>query len=117
MTYQGARAPDAANDIERVFEISKARIDSHGHVTRVLWGEVNAASNLGVGRPVTAPVAEVVDALHAGHRVLARFGGAQPLLPERAFVVVDHADGHETLALAGAAVAGREITDIAALDS
>ena len=100
-----------------MFAISKVRLDSDGRVTRVLWAEVNAASNLGVSNGVTAPVFEVVDAIHAGHQVLAHFSPGQAHLPERAFEVVEHADGRETIALAGPPAPGRELADITPLRS
>ena len=113
--YQGARARTSPKEIERVFAVSKVRLDSDGQITRVLWAEVNAASNLGVGTDMVASLSEVIDALHAGHRVLAKFATAQLNLPERAFEVIEHSNGRETLALAGPHTTDREIPDIARL--
>jgi hypothetical protein len=113
--HQGTRARTSHKEIERVFAVSKVRLDSDGHITRVLWAEVNAASNLGVSTDVVASLSEVIDALHAGHRVLAQFAAAQLNLPERAFEVIEHGDGRETLALAGPHTPDREVPDIARL--
>ena len=113
--YQGARAQTAANAVHRVFAVSKVRLDTHGGIKEVLWAEVNAKSNLSVSAAVKAPVSEVVDAIHAGHDVIAVFEAGHAT--RRAFVIVDHSDGHETVTLDGPDATGRDIRDIAALAS
>ena len=115
--YQGARAQPDAKQIRRVFAVSKLRLDEHGGVAEVLWAEVNAKSNLGVGAAVRATVSEVVDAIHAGHDVIALFETKHATQPERSFVLVDQSDGHETIALDGPDTPGRDLHDIAALAS
>lgn len=100
MTYQGARARAADSEIRKVFVVSKIRLDPSGHVTDVLWSEVNAKSNLDVGNEVVAPVADVVDAIHDGARVAAVFPVQQGHGPEHLFEVIERADGSETIALA-----------------
>jgi hypothetical protein len=115
--YQGARAQADAPLIRRVFAVSKLRLDSNGAVAEVLWAEANAKSNLGVGAPVRAPVSEVVDAIHAGHEVIALFEATQATEPERPFVIVDHSDGHETIIFDGPDVPGRGLQNIAMLAS
>jgi hypothetical protein len=99
MTYQGARAAAANSEVKRVFAVSKVRLDPSGHPTDVLWVEVNAGSNLDVSDAVTVPVADVVDALHDGARVVAVFPARLGHLPEHAFEVVEHAGGGETVGL------------------
>ncbi len=99
MTYQGARAAAAKGEVKRVFAVSKVRLDASGHPTHVLWVEVNAKSNLDVGKAVAVPVADVVDAIHDGARVVAVFQGRLGHVPERAFEVIEHAEGSETLGL------------------
>lgn len=117
--YQGARAQPDAKPTRRVFAVSKVRLDPHGGIEEVLWAEVNAKSNLGVGAAVRAPASEVVDAIHAGHDVIALFAQThatpRATAPERPFVIVDHSDGHETIALAGPDTPGRGLRDIAVL--
>jgi hypothetical protein len=117
MTYHGTRAQPNIKQGGRSFAISKVRLDSDGRVTRVLWSEVSAASNLDVGAQVPAQLADVLDALHAGHEVVARFASRHPHAPDRALEVVEHADGRESLALAGPSVAGCEIADIAKMNT
>jgi len=116
MTFQGERARPIASESRRFFEVSKVRLDGDGHVSAVLWGEVNSASDLDVGPPVVAPVAEVVDAIHDGAQVSALFTATQPPLPERLFVVFEHADGRSCIVLDDAVAPGRQLTDIARLD-
>jgi hypothetical protein len=114
--YQGARAQTAAKETRRVFAISKVRLDRHGRIAEVLWAEVNAKSNLSVSAAVQAPVSEVVDAIHAGHDVVALFPTMQAPQPERPFVIVDHDDGVETIAFDGPDVPGRDLRDIVTFD-
>ena len=115
--YQGARAQTDVKAIHRVFAVSKVGLDPRGGIKEVLWTEVNAKSNLGVSAAVKAPVSEVVDAIHAGHDVFALFETAHATEPERAFVIVNHGDGRETIALDGADTLGRGLRDIATLAS
>jgi hypothetical protein len=113
MSYQGARAQPEDTETRRVFAVSRIRLGADGHIAEVLWAEWNPKSNLAVGGEVLRSVAEVVDALHDGAQVAARFGKAGRPLPERGFVVLEHADGRETIALDGPPSAEREIGDIA----
>ena len=115
--YQGARAQTDAPLIRRVFAVSKLRQDANGVVEEVLWTEVNRKSNLGLGAAVRAPVSEVVDAIHAGHEVIALFDTTQATEPERPFVIVNHRDGHKRVVLDGPDAAGRDLQDIASLAS
>lgn len=121
MTYQGERARPMATENGRFFEVSKVRIGADGHVSEVLWGEIDAASDQDVGERVRASAAEVVDAIHDGARVAAVFTapatGQHPQhLPERAFVVVEHADGRECITFADAPSPGRNLVDMEVLD-
>jgi hypothetical protein len=104
-----------ATEIGRFFEVSKVRIDRDGHVSDVLWSEVDATSDRAVGAPVLARVAEVVEAIHAGAQVAAVFSSADRL-PERRFVVIEHKGGRECVVLDGTPSPGSEITDLARLD-
>ena len=102
MTYQGARATAAQSEFRRVFVVSKVRLADDGQVADVLWVEVNARSNLDVGEPVVATVAEVIDAIHDGARVVAVFPGSGGNMPERDFEVVEHGNGNEIIGLVDA---------------
>lgn len=115
MTYQGERARPMASETGRFFEVSKVRIGADGHCTDVLWGEVGAGANREVGAAVAATADEVVDAIHDGATVTARFA-PHGHLPERAFVVVEHEDGRECIALGGASSPGRNLEDLDRLD-
>ena len=112
MTYQGARAQVEADESRHVFAVSQVRLGADGHIAEVLWAEWNPKSNLAVGEAVLRGVADVVDALHDGAQVLARFGRPGRPLPDRGFIVLEHADGRETIALDGPPSAEREIGDI-----
>lgn len=119
MTYQGKRARPMANEDARYFDVSKVRIDSDGHVTDVLWREINAGSDRDAYQPVLATAAEVVDAIHDGAHVSAVFStkdGLPVSLPDRAFVVVLHENGRECIALDGGPVPDRNISDLTHLD-
>ena len=100
MTYQGAKARPLDGETKRVFSISKIRLDPAGWPTHVLWGEVNAASDLDVGAQRVALVADVVDALHDGAEVAAVFLPPRVHTPEHLLVVTERPDGSETIALA-----------------
>ena len=115
MTYQGERARPMASENGRIFEVSKVRIGADGHVSEVLWGEVDASSDRGVGARVVATAAEVVDAILDGAQVAAVFS-ANERLPDRAFVVVEHEDGKECIAFDGAPSPGRDVTDLVSLN-
>jgi hypothetical protein len=114
MTYQGERARSMGTESGRLFEISKVRIDPAGHISDVLWSEVNAASDLAVGHRVVATVAEVVDAIHDGAQVAAVFTTGDPL-PRRMFLVVEHSDGGAHIAIDGTPSPGRNASDLARL--
>jgi len=116
MTYQGERARPIASDRRRSYQVSKVRIGSDGHVSDVLWGELDAGANRAVSDPVRAPVADVVDAIHDGAQVVAVFTSAKPPRPEREFVVVEHDDGSECIDFAKASSPGRNLSDMANLD-
>ena len=116
MTYQGERARPMADESRRFFEVSKVRIGSDGHVSDVLWGEVNAGSDRAVGRRVLATAAEVVDAMHDGANVSAVFPRSSGHRPERAFVIVEHPDGRECVSFDAAASPGRNLVDLERLD-
>ena len=116
MTYQGERARPMASENTRFFEVSKVRIGADGHVSDVLWGEVDAGTDRAVGRRVLAAASEVVDAIHDGAQVSAVFPPARGHLPERPFVIVEHADGRECISFAGASSPGRDVGDMAVLD-
>ena len=116
MTYHGERARPMATENGRCFEVTKVRIGPDGHVSEVLWGEVDAGSNRVVGARVVATAAEVVDAIHDGAQVSAVFA-SKDLLPERRFVVVEHNDGRECIAFEGPPSPGRNVDDIDRLDA
>jgi hypothetical protein len=116
MTYQGERARPMATESGRCFEVSKVRIGADGHVSDVLWGEVDASSDRMVSARVLATAAEVVDALHDGAQVAAVFPSLDRL-PERSFVVVEHADGRECIAFEGVPSPGRNLSDMDRLDA
>jgi hypothetical protein len=112
LTYQGVRARPIASENGRYFAVSQVRLDAAGHVSDVRWNEVDAKSDHDASAPVSAAVADVVDALHDGAQVAAVFAAADPALPERLFVVLEHGDGSESIALDSAASPGRGLSDI-----
>lgn len=120
MTYQGERARPMASENGRFFKVSKVRIGPDGHVSDVLWNEVNAGANQDVGSRVVAPAADVVDAIHDGAQVAAVFFSSKAHhagdRPERAFVIVEHEEGRECITLAGEPSLGRDLTDMDSLD-
>ena len=116
MSYQGTRAREADDESTRVFEVSKVRLAGQGQVSHVLWAEVNARTNHEVSTRAFAPVAEVIDAIHGGARVAAVFTQHGGRRPERFFVMTQHEDGSEAIALDGAPSPGRELRDIDTLD-
>jgi hypothetical protein len=109
-----------ATENGRQFEVSKDRIGPDGHVSAVLWGELDAKSDQHVGVRVVAPAAEVVDAIHDGARVAAVFAsteaGEPKHLPMRMFVIVEHEDGRECISFEGPPSHGRELVDMVNLD-
>ncbi len=115
MTYQGERARPLVTEVGRCFEVSKVRIGADGHVSQVLWGEVDAWVDQVLGTRNVVSAAEVVDAIHDGAQVTAVFHTANRL-PARPFEVVKLADGNECIALSGAPSPGRNLADLAALD-
>lgn len=117
MTYQGARARPMASESGRAFEVSKVAIGPDGAISRVLWSEVGAKSDADVGARFVVAASDVVDAIHAGARVAAVFESRDEPLPERNFVVIEHDDGHESLAFEDGPSTGRELSDIVALEA
>jgi len=120
MSYQGARARPLATENGRLFEVSKVRIGADGHVSAVLWGELDANSDQHVGVLVVAPSADVVDAIHDGAQVAAVFASTEASgpkhLPMRMFAIVEHEDGRECIAFEGPPSPGRELVDMVNLD-
>jgi hypothetical protein len=116
MTYQGERARPLASEAGRCFEVSRVRIAADGHVSNVLWSEVDGVGDRDVGPQVRATADEVIDAIHDGARVAAVFRSPDGPLPERAFVIVDHPDGRERLAFEGDASPGRDLADLPRMD-
>ena len=100
MTYHGARAQPRETETGRFFAVSKVRLDRFGHVTHVLWNEVDTRSNRDLNSAQLVPVADVVDAIHAGAQVAAVFQGSRRHTPEHPFEVIAHRKGGETIALA-----------------
>ncbi|QCB45560.1 hypothetical protein [Hydrogenophaga sp. PAMC20947] len=115
MTYQGERARPMAGENGRYFEVSKVRIGPDGHVSDVLWAEVDTGTDRNVGPRVLATAAEVVDAIHDGAEVAGVFPSSERV-PDRPFVVVKHTDGRECIAFDGAPLSGRNVTDLQKLD-
>jgi hypothetical protein len=120
MTYKGVRARPLESENGRLFEVSKVRIGPDGHVSDVLWGELDGGSDQHVGVRVVVSAAEVVDAIHDGAQVAAVFtstnaGGPKHLLM-RTFVVVEHNDGRESITFEGPPSPGRELIDMVSLD-
>ena len=104
-----------ASERGRTFEVSKVRIGPDGHVSDVLWSEVDVKTDSAVGARVLATAAEVVDAIHEGAQVEAAFQAGDHL-PERGFVIVLLEDGRECIALDGPPSPGRNLTDLDSLD-
>jgi hypothetical protein len=103
-------------EVGRFFEVSEVRLDTTGHIAEVLWSEVNAGANQEVGPPVRADLAEVVDALHDGAQVSARFL-ADARRPERGFLIFEHPDGTEGIELEGLPSPGRNLSDLRRFDT
>jgi hypothetical protein len=99
-----------------VFAVSKVRLTNDGRVTDVLWGVIDKKSNHWVSPAALAPVAEVVEAIHNGDRVLAFFPSNDGRLPEREFEVVEFDDGTETIELDAANAPAPENRDMVQLD-
>jgi hypothetical protein len=120
MTYQGVRARPPASENGRVLEVSRVRIGPDGHVSDVLWGELDAGSDQHVGARVLASAAEVVDAIHDGAQVAAVFWTTAATVPKhlpmRTFVIVEHEDGRECITFEGPPSPGRDLVDIDKLD-
>jgi hypothetical protein len=96
--------------------VSKVELDADGRVVAVLWGRVDTSKNAWASAETVAPVAEAVQPLHQGDQVFALFPSAHGHVPDRQFVVVDHDDGRQTIALDGAATHAREVHDMDRLD-
>lgn len=116
MTYRGERSGFLATEQGRVFEVSKVRLSSDGHVRDVLWGEVDTASGQYVGPRMEVSAADVVDAIHDGAQVVALFEKPEPHMRKRGFVIVLRENGQERLSFEGAPVPGRELMDMSRLD-
>ena len=113
--YQGARARSFTGEADRVFAVSKVRLNANGRIVDVAWCELDRKSNVPVSTQTVVPVADVVDAIHAGDQVVARFLKHYTHLPERSFAVFEEGDGQATIALDGPPSSEREINDIAKL--
>ena len=116
MTAKGTHERIQSKEIARVFAVSGIRLDGAGQVADVLWAEVNEKSNHEVSGAMRAAASEVITAIHAGQQVLAVFPKTHGDRPYRSFVVREHADGRETLALEGAQATERELGDITTLE-
>lgn len=112
MTYQGERARDSVADKGLFFEVSKIRLGADGHVSEVLWGQVNSGSDQDVGPHVVALAAEVVDAIHEGASVVAVFPPTNPPLLRRSFVVVEHPNGMECITFGDSSSPGGHLADM-----
>ena len=95
-----------------VHAVSKVRLDTDGRVIAVLWGQVDTRKNDWANGETTAPVADVVDAIHNGAAVFALFPAEHGHLPERRFVAVEYDNGWESIALDGDVTYEREIHDM-----
>ena len=115
MTYQGERARPMAAEYGRCFEVSKVRIGADGHVSDVLWSEVETGSDRVLGARVLATDAEVVDAIHDGAQVAAVFP-SKDLLPERSSMVTGYTAGKGCITFGGGPPTGRNVTDMGSLD-
>jgi hypothetical protein len=117
MTAKGTHKRIQATEHNRVFAVSAVRLDAAERVVEVLWAEVDEKSNLGVSNAVRATASEVITAIHAGQQALAVFPKTKGHRPDRLFVVLEHKDGSETLALEGSNARDREMNDLAALQA
>ncbi len=121
MTYQGERARPVTvkddSELGRCFEVSKVRLGVDGHVSDVLWTEVNAASNQAAYAAIVSPASSVVDAIHDGAQVAAVFSAPEVHLPQRLFVIFEHENGRECIVLDGPPAPGRNLTDMPGLDA
>jgi hypothetical protein len=99
-----------------VFAVSKVRLDDESHIADVLWGVVDTKSNQWVSAEMEASVAEVVKAIRNGDQVFALFATPHGHVPGQQFVVINHDNGQETIALEGTPAPQRGISDMAKLD-
>ncbi len=99
MTYQGARARTGDTEAGHFFAVSKVQLDNYGHVTQVLWSEIDTKSNRDLNSASMVPVADVVDAIHAGAMVTAVFQPGLTHNAEHLFEVIAHLTGGETIDL------------------
>ena len=95
-----------------VYAVSKISLDPEGRVTEVLWGQVDTVRNDWSTDEATAPVREVVDAIHGGAAVYALFPSATGHVPERRFDVIEHEDGTETIAIGASPDTSRGLGDM-----
>ncbi len=111
---QPRAAPSRARGGKRkhIHAVSKVRLDADGRITDVFWGRVDPARNDWASPEVVAPVAQVVDALRAGHQVFALFPSEHGHLPDRQFVVADYDGARRTIVLDGPAAYEREVHDM-----
>ena len=117
MTAKGTHERIQATERNRVFAVSAVRLDAAQHVVEVLSAEVDEKSNLGVSTAVRATASDVINAIHAGQQILAVFPKTRGHRPDRSFVVLEHDNGSETLALAGSNARDRQLGDLAALQA
>jgi len=94
------------------YAVSKVGLDADGRVASVCWGQVDTDRNDWATDEAIAPVADVVAAIHNRDAVFALFPSLHGHLPERRFVVIDYADGRETIALVGNPTFEREVHDM-----
>ena len=100
----------------RTFAVSKVELDPAGRITAVFWGQVDTVRNVWATPELVAPVAAVVDALHAGDQVFALFPSVHGHVPDRQFVVADYDGGRKTIVLDGPTAYEREVHDMDRLD-
>ncbi|MDE1949057.1 MAG: hypothetical protein KGL43_21995 [Burkholderiales bacterium] len=83
----------------------------------MLWVEVNPRADHVVNVRVLAPVADVVDALHDGARVVGLFAPGQGAVSRGDFQLVGHEDGRESIGFDAQALQGCGLLDMVELDA
>jgi hypothetical protein len=98
------------------FAVSKVELDPTGHITAVLWGQVDIRKNAWAAPEVLVPVAAAVHALHAGHHVVAMFPSLHGHVRDRSFVVGYYDGDHKTIVLDGPTTYECEVHDMDRID-
>jgi len=116
MPFQKTCALMLRQERPHVFLVAKLRLDTGGRVETVLLTEVDTTTNMLLSAE-EVPVSEVVELIHAGHRVLPMFPTELDRSAELRFAVIGYRDGSESIVLEGTSSSGLGMRDIVKMDS